>query len=132
MRYFEIISVIRKALGFGVEAVDIKEIKSYIEAANELGESYRETLGTVAEASREVNELRKLWKQENKSQCISLGLALIALPDPFIVTDLAGTALVTFGLIQHKIKTSGLYLEDIQETFPKLLKELQEIRASLV
>lgn len=112
--------------------MDVKEIKSYVKAVNELGESYRETLGAVKETTREINGLRKLLKKENNSQCISLGLTLIALPDPFIVTDLAGTALLAFGLIQHKIKMSGLYLEDIRETFPKLLKELQEIRSSLV
>jgi len=108
------------------------ELRAMSKAVNELGESYRDVLSNVAGAAREISTVRKLWKQENKPHCVSLGLTLIALPDPFIVTDVAGIALVTFGLIRYKIKNSGLYLEDVYKTFPGLLKELREIRSEMI
>jgi hypothetical protein len=106
----------------------LNELKSTAKAVNELGESYCDALNALSGASNEVKMVRKLWRKENKPHCVSLGLTLIALPDPFIVTDLAGAALLAFGLIQYKVKNSALYLEDIYKTFPKLLKELNEIR----
>jgi hypothetical protein len=107
-------------------------MKAVAKAANELADSYQDASNAIKDVSREVNMIRKLWKQENKPHCVSLGLTLIALPDPFIVTDVAGTALLAFGLIQYKIKNSGLYLEDVYKTFPKLFKELDEIRLNLI
>jgi len=112
--------------------VKTDELRAVSKAVNELGESYCEVLDNVARANHELSLVRKLWKKENKPHCVSLGLTLIALPDPFIITDAAGVALVTFGLIQYKMKNSGLYIEDIYKTVPKLLKEIREIRSEIV
>ncbi len=112
--------------------MQLDRLKAVAEAANELADSYRESSNAIKDVSREVNMIRKLWKQGNKPHCVSLGLTLIALPDPLIVTDVAGAALLAFGLMQYKIKNSGLYLEDVYKTFPKLFKELDEIRLNLI
>jgi len=82
--------------------------------------------GTASAAS----DLKKLWREKNKSKLVKIGVALILFPDPTI-SDVVGTGLVAAGLLHDRIKNSGLFLEDISKTYPRLLKELQSARQSL-
>jgi hypothetical protein len=50
-------------------------------------------------------------------------MALILFPDPTI-SDVVGTAMVAAGLVHDRIRRSGLYLEDVYKTYPRLLREL--------
>ena len=82
--------------------------------------------GTAAEA----RDLKKLWREKNQSKLVKAGVALILFPAP-VVSDVAGVGLVAAGLLHDRIKNSGLFLEDVYKTYPRLFKELQSARQSL-
>jgi hypothetical protein len=107
--------------------MNLKEVKDYSTMLREVGRDYVET-GEIFTASmkgvaQEVRSTKKLWRSNNRSPLIKLGVALILFPDP-IISDILGSAMVAAGLVHDKIKNSGLYLEDVYKAYPRLLKEL--------
>ena len=112
-----------------------KEVKDYAEILHELSTDYAET-GKILHDSmkgvtREVGSLKKLWREKNQSRLIKIGITLMLLPDPG-VSDIVGAGVIAAGLLQNKIKNSGLYLEDIYKTYPRLLKDLHSFRQESV
>jgi hypothetical protein len=105
-----------------------EEIESFAVMLQELGLSYKETAEVMSGLSRELKLTKRLWKKNNGSKLVKVGLTLIALPEPFIVTDVVGAALVTAGLLQARIKNSRLHIEDVYRTFPKIVNELEALR----
>lgn len=78
----------------------------------------------------ELKSTQKLWRTDNSSALVKLGLLLIAFPDP-TVSDIVGSALVAAGLIQMKMRNSALHMEDVYRTFPTVLRELGSIKEHL-
>jgi len=107
--------------------VKTKELKDNIEILREINKDYVEMSeilnDNLKSVARETRSLNKLWRSKNHSKLIKIGMALILFPDPTI-SDVVGTAMVAAGLLHDKVKNSGLYLEDVYKTYPKLLKEL--------
>ncbi|MBX5326930.1 MAG: hypothetical protein ACQXXH_07160 [Candidatus Bathyarchaeia archaeon] len=104
-----------------------KELKDNIEILREINKDYVEMSeilnDNLKSVARETRSLNKLWRSKNHSKLVKIGMALILFPDPTI-SDVVGTAMVAAGLLHNKVKNSGLYLEDVYKTYPKLLKEL--------
>jgi len=94
--------------------------------------SYAETLDGVKGFSRELQAARRLWKKSEKPRFVKLGLALIAFPAPPPVTEIAGAAMLSVGLIQNKIKNSGLHIEDVYKTFKEVFTSLEQIKEGLI
>jgi hypothetical protein len=112
-----------------------KEVKSYAEILEELNKDYAET-GKILQDSMKsittgVGSLKTLWREKNQSRLIKLGVAIMLIPDPGF-SDVVGAAVVAAGLVQNKIKNSGLYLEDVYKTYPRLFKELHSARQELI
>jgi len=63
---------------------------------------------------------------------VKTGLTLIAFPLPIVIDDVLGWSFLAAGLIQRRIKNSALYLEDVNDAFPSIIKELQKIRQEIV
>lgn len=78
----------------------------------------------------ELKSTQKLWRTDNSSALVKLGLLLIAFPDP-TVSDIVGAGLVAAGLIQIKMRNSALHMEDVYKTFPTVLRELGSIKEHL-
>jgi nitrogen regulatory protein PII len=108
-----------------------EELKNVAVMLRELGLSYDETLVAVRGVAKDSHFVGRLWREDDKGRLVKIGLALIAFPDP-IVTDVIGAILVSAGVIQAKIKRSTLHVEDVYETFPKLIKELQTSKRELI
>jgi hypothetical protein len=111
-----------------------KEAKDCLEILREIKKDFRDA-GSDANSSmngvaREAQDLKKLWREKNQSKLVKAGVALILFPDP-VVSDVVGAGLVAAGLLHDRIKNSGLFLEDVFKTYPRLLKELQSARQSL-
>lgn len=104
-----------------------EELKTLTEALHEWGLSYEESAKIVTEAAKESHSIENLSKKKDSSLLIKVGLLLIAFPDPTI-SDLAGTLLVSAGLIQKKIKHSTLHMEDVPATFQGIMKDLRMVR----
>jgi len=101
-----------------------EESKNVATMLRELGLSYEETLYAMKGIARDSHLVGRLWKDGDKTKLIKIGLALIAFPDP-TVSDILGVLLVSAGIVQARIKSSTLHIEDVYKTFPKLIKELQ-------
>jgi hypothetical protein len=108
-----------------------EEIESVVVMLRELGFSHKETAEVLSGLSRELKLTKRLWRKNNGSKLVKVGLTLIALPEPFIVTDMVGAALVTAGVLQARIKNSRLHIEDVYKTFPKIVNELEKLRENL-
>lgn len=59
-----------------------EKIKTAATALNELNESSIDLLNAVKETTKEVKDIKKLWRDGNKSRLIKLGLTLIVFPEP--------------------------------------------------
>jgi len=111
-----------------------KELNDLTDAIREWALNHAETArimhGSLHELSKELRSTQKLWRKNDNSVLIKVGLALIALPDPTI-SDIIGSALVAAGLVQLKIKHSALHIEDVYKTFPQVIKELGSLKQGL-
>ena len=114
------------------EQEELRKLKIAKESIEELNLSYTETLGNIKELSENLSSLKSLWKTSNKSKLVKWGLSLIIFPEPTPVTEIVGATLLSAGLIQQKIRNSGLHVEDIQKTFQEVFKNLNYLREDLV
>lgn len=53
-----------------------EKIKTAATALNELNESSIDLLNAVKETTKEVKDIKKLWRDGNKSRLIKLGMAI--------------------------------------------------------
>ena len=106
-------------------------MKRRISLLKDLGDDWRKNAEIVNQAVFEmqaVHESIKRLRKNKEGNLMKVGLTLIAFPLPIVVDDVLGWSFLAAGLIQKKIKNSGLYLDDIGKTFPDLLKEIHQIK----
>ena len=111
---------------------DTTDIKRSIETVKELAADWKENADIVSKAFREntsmVSSIDSLSKGKSKNNLIKMGLTLIAFPFPIVVDDILGWSLLAAGLIQKRIKSSALYIEDVKVNFLDVMKHLGEIK----
>jgi hypothetical protein len=99
--------------------------RELIAALKNLNNTYGEFSDAENRTNDVVRDLKPLiGKSEGKvasSRLVSIGVALIALPDPFIVTDITGSALVAVGLLRKKMKRPTV--SDAVKEAQKLIKK---------
>lgn len=108
----------------------LEELKKTAATTRELSDDWKANLAIAKGAAMDRNvldSLKRLSKEQNQGNLIKIGLMLIAFPFPIIVDDALGYPLLAAGLLQRKIKSSALYLEDLNKTLPDVVKELQEV-----
>lgn len=105
----------------------VKDAEMVTEAAKKLGESCADADTTLRQASVEAGETKKLWRSENKSTLIKVGLALIAFPDPTI-SDVVGGLLVAAGTVQAGMRRRSIYMEDVYKTFNETFREVRSMK----
>ena len=92
-----------------------KELKRMAIVLQELGLSYAETIDVIQEMSKDVNNIKKLWRGDKKSRLIKLAFTLITFPEPTPISETIGAAVLVAGLVQNRIKKSTLQVEDINQ-----------------
>jgi hypothetical protein len=116
--------------------IEIDELKKTVDTLRELRKDWRENTTIINDVAKGnspmLGSIRRLCKKSNQGNLVRIGLTLIAFPLPIVIDDALGWSFLAAGLIQRKIKNSALYLEDVNETFPRLAKELQEIKQRIV
>ncbi len=114
----------------------IDELKKTVDTLYELGKDWRENTALVNDVAKGngamLESINRLCKKSNQGNLVRIGLTLIAFPLPIVIDDVLGLSFLAAGLIQRKIKNSILYLEDVNNTFPSLIRELREIRQEIV
>jgi len=114
------------------DSKEVKKLKAVKDVVNELNVSYTETMDNMKSFSEELRSARRLWKDSEKPKLIKLGLALIAFPEPSPFTEIAGATAISIGLIQSRIKNSGLHVEDVYNTFKEVLSSLGALKEELL
>jgi len=111
---------------------ELRKLKIVKESVEELSLSYAETLENLKGFSENLSSLKNLLKTGNKSKLVKWGLSLIVFPEPTPITEIMGATLLSVGLIQQKIRNSGLHVEDVQKTFQEIFENLNDLRESLI
>jgi len=107
------------------------EMKTIINTAKELNESYVDLLQSVKETIKEAKSTKKLWRDGNQSRLIKIGLAFIVFPEPTPISETIGTCLVAAGAVQKRIRNRAIYVEDVYKTFQDVLKDAWTTKDSL-
>ncbi|OGD60313.1 hypothetical protein A3K78_06630 [Candidatus Bathyarchaeota archaeon RBG_13_52_12] len=90
-----------------------------VQAAKELGETFTETatmINGMNGAVKEVNQLYDHGQGGAGNSMISLGIALVVFPEPFMVSDVIGGGIIAAGLLYNKIVSPPLYIDNVFET----------------
>ena len=115
---------------------EMERLKKTADTLQELSADWRKNMAIINDVARGdgdmLESIRRLCKESNQGNMVKIGLTLIAFPFPIVIDDVLGWSFLAAGLVQRKIKNSALYLEDLNKTFPSLVKELQEIRQEIV
>jgi len=115
------------------EKSNMMKERELIAALEILNNTYGEFSDAVNGTNDVVRDLKPLiGRSEGKvagSRLISTGVAIIALPDPFIVTDITGSALIVVGLIRKKMKhpTVSDSVKEAQKLIKKFDYATQEL-----
>jgi hypothetical protein len=112
------------------------ELKKRVETLRQLGQDWKENMTVLDNAAggnkATLQSIRRLCKKNSQGSLVKTGLTLIAFPLPIVVDDVLGCSLLAAGLIQRRIKNSALYLEDLKDAFPNIIREMQKIRQEIV
>jgi hypothetical protein len=120
-----------KLNGIKMKSNDVKAISTIPKISNEMSESYTDFLRILKKAGGEVRTTKKLWKNGNKPWLIKLGLALIVFPEP-VISDVLGSLLIAAGTIQEGLCRRAMHLEDIPETFQRIIRDLREVNEKVI
>jgi len=94
-----------------------------------ISKHYKETgevTNGVADATKNLKPLvGKTNAEARGSKLISAGIAIIALPEPTLITDAAGSILVVAGLIDNRMKPTTT--ADVNREIQREIKELRSI-----
>jgi len=101
-----------------------EELKSAAHALRELGLSFQEVSNAMGGVANNVGPLKGLWKTNDESKLIKMGLALITFPEPTPISETLGAFVLTLGMIQKKRGQSVLHVDDVYSTFQEVLKGL--------
>jgi hypothetical protein len=98
-----------------------------VQAAKELGETFTDTatiINGMNGAVEEVNQLYDHGQGGAGNSMISFGIALVAFPEPTMVSDVVGAGIVATGLLYNKFVSPPLYIDNIFETIQSQVKAI--------
>src|SRR4030042_6174920 len=90
-----------------------------VQAAKELGETFTETAAIINGMNGAVEEANQLYDHGQGGAgngMISLGIALVVFPEPFMVSDVVGGGIIAAGLLYNKIVSPPLYIDNVFAT----------------
>jgi len=102
----------------------VEETKAAIEAVAEATKERNELAIAIKNNGQVASDIKKVFREGNKSKLIKLGTALIVFPEPTTVSALVGAGLVVAGTVQKGIRNRAGFAEDIGRDLKKTIKEL--------
>jgi len=98
-----------------------------VKAASELGETYTESAELLSGMSGAMNEVNQLYDHgyggAGKS-LIKFGIALIMIPEPFMVSDMIGGGIVAAGYLYKWLVPPPMYIDNIFDTIQEQVKAI--------
>lgn len=98
-----------------------------VQAAKELGETFTDTATIISGMNGAVEEANQLYDHGQGgagNSMISLGIALVAFPEPTMISDVVGAGIVATGLLYNKFVSPPLYIDNIFETIQSQVKAI--------
>ncbi len=102
----------------------VKDAEAVVKAITEANEERVQLIGTLEDNHHVASNTKKVFREENKSKLIQLGVTLIAIPEPTPVTPIVGSSLVAVGAVQKGIRSRAAFAEDIGKDLKKALKDI--------
>jgi len=106
----------------------VEETKAAIKAVAEAIKERNELAIAVKDNGQVASDVKKVFREGNKSKLIKLGVALIVFPEPTPVSELVGAGFVVAGTVQKGIRKRAGFAEDIGRDLKKTVKELGLLR----
>jgi hypothetical protein len=107
------------------------ETDHIIQSAKELGGTYSETAGLITEmveCTRMVNDLYDHGQGGLGKSLVNFGIALVMFPEPFMVSDVVGGAIIAAGMVYNKVHTPPGYIDDIYKSIEEQIMSLHEMK----
>jgi hypothetical protein len=107
--------------------LDESDAKNIVEAARELGEAYEETEGLLSGFTESLKAAENLYESGKKgtgADLVSLGIILIAFPEPTFIPDMIGCGIVAAGLAYQKLVPPPLSVDNIYSSIEDQMREL--------
>ncbi|MBC7091175.1 MAG: hypothetical protein H5T50_04615 [Nitrososphaeria archaeon] len=122
--------MITKSICISMQKAQAKNIAKVAKEYNELYSTINSAKDSIdcKEVNKHVNKITKKGKSNFGNKITSLGIALIAFPDPTI-SDIIGSALVLSG--QYIQRRSPIGIEDVYKEFNNIGLELKRQQNNL-
>jgi len=101
-----------------------------IVAAKELGEAYEETASLLAGFAEGIHETSDLYNSGSHGAgpaLVSLGITLIAIPEPTLISDVIGCGIVGAGIAYQRLVPPPLSVADI---YTSIENQIMNLRSS--
>ena len=110
--------------------MDESNAGNVVVAAKELGEAYEEIASLLAGFAEGVHETGGLYGSEKQgagAALVSLGITLIAIPEPTLISDVIGCGIVGAGLAYQRLVPPPLSVADI---YTSIENQVMSLRSS--
>ena len=111
-----------------------KKNDNIVKVAKELRESYAESAKLLTDFNGTINDAYQFYDHgyggAGKSM-VSLGIAIVMIPEPFMVSDVIGSGIIATGLLYNKLVAPPLYIDNIFETIQEEVKAIHDTGESI-
>lgn len=114
----------RHTIYFAVCSMNVEKTKMAIKAVTEAIKEKEELVIALSDTGCVASDVKKVFREGNKSKLIKLGVALIVFPEPSPVSEIVGAGFVAAGVVQKGIRNRAGFAEDVGRDLKKALKEL--------
>ena len=114
--------------------MDSPKTDHIVKAARELGETFTESAELLSGMNGAMNEVNQLYDHgyggAGKS-LIKFGIALIMIPEPFMISDVIGGGIVAAGYLYNRFVPPPMYIDNIFDTIQEQVKSIHETGENL-
>jgi hypothetical protein len=114
--------------------MDNPDTDHIVKAASELGEAYAESAGLLSEMSGAMYQYDQLYDHGYDgagASMIKFGIALIMIPEPFLVSDVIGGGIIAAGILYNKFVPPPIYIDTIFDTIQEQVKAIHSAGENL-
>ena len=100
-----------------------------VKASKELGQAFTETAGILNGMNQRLKEVNQLYDHGYGgagNSLISLGIALVMFPEPFMVSDVIGGGMIAAGFLYNRAVPPPMYVDDIFMTIEEQVKTIHQ------
>ncbi len=107
--------------------MDKPKTSHVVTAAQELGESFKDTANLVSDMNGAVHEVHQLYDHGYGgagSSMISFGITMVMFPEPTGVSDVIGGGIVAAGLLYNHFVPPPMYIDNIFDAIQEQVKAI--------